>query len=94
MKLPVEVTDKALEEILSIINSKNIPQGYHLRIGTKGGGCSGVTHYLGFDEKSADDLIFEHESIVILIKKKDFMHLIGMKLTFVDGIDARGFVFE
>jgi iron-sulfur cluster assembly protein len=94
MKLPVEISSKALEEIVSIISNKNIPHGYYLRIGTKGGGCSGVTHYLGFDEKFPDDLIFEYENIVVLIKKKDFMHLIGVKLTFVDDMEVRGFVFE
>lgn len=94
MKLPLEITPLALTEIKSIIDAKKIPDGYFLRIGSKGSGCSGVTHYLGFDQKQTDDMVYEHENVTILIKKKDFMHLIGIKLSFINESTQRGFTFE
>ncbi|HTF81246.1 MAG TPA: iron-sulfur cluster biosynthesis family protein [Cytophagales bacterium] len=94
MNLPVEISDKALEEIRCIIDQKKIPEGYCLRIGSRGNGCSGVSHYLGFDAPQLDDLSFEYGTVKILVKKKDFMHLIGVKLSFVEAPDRRGFVFE
>jgi iron-sulfur cluster assembly protein len=94
MKLPVEISDVALVEIQSILDQKKVPEGYCLRIGSRGSGCSGVSHYLGFDLKNDDDMVFDHKELVVLIKKKDFMHLIGVKLNFVEEKEQRGFVFE
>ena len=50
---PVTLTEKAIEEIKHIMASKNIPKGYGLRIGVKGGvGCAGLGYLLGFDKPS------------------------------------------
>ena len=94
MKIPIEITSQAFDEIVDIYTHKNIPSNYCLRIGSKGSGCSGVTHYLGFDEQYPDDLLFNYESINVVIKKKDFMHLIGVKLDFINSEEKKGFVFE
>ncbi len=92
-KLPVFLTDRACEEVVHIQNRKNIPAGYGLRIGLKGGGCAGYTYVIGFDKpKPADDL-FETGLFQVLIEKKHLMHLLGIKVDFIDSDTERGFLF-
>ncbi|MFQ3574898.1 MAG: iron-sulfur cluster assembly accessory protein [Cytophagales bacterium] len=93
MNLPIEITDRAYLEILNIFKNKNIPQNYSLRVGVRGSGCSGVSQYLGFDQKNERDEVYSLGEIEVLIEKKDFMHLIGMKIDFVSNEEASGFVF-
>ena len=57
--LPVLLTDRAREEVYQIFQHKNIPKGYGLRIGVKGGGCAGVTYVIGFDKPKQNDDIFK-----------------------------------
>ncbi len=84
----------ALAEIQNILVNKGIPANYGLRIGSKGGGCSGVSHYLGFDTKKEKDETYIYQNITIYIEKKDLMHLIGTELDFVSDEQQRGFVFK
>jgi iron-sulfur cluster assembly protein len=92
--LPVNITEKAMLEISNIFQTKGIPKSYGLRIGVRGGGCSGVSHYLGFDQKSPKDDHFIFKNINIYIEKKDMMHLIGITVDFIENEESRGFVFE
>jgi iron-sulfur cluster assembly protein len=90
---PITITSKALEEIKNILTSKNIPEGYALRVGVKGGGCGGVSYALGFDTPKPEDQVFPWEGIQLLIEKKHVMFLMGMQIDFYEGNDARGFTF-
>jgi len=91
--IPVQVSEKALEEIKKTIAHKNIPDGYGLRVGVKGSGCAGVSYVLGFDKKSTADSEFDLEGVPVYIAKKDTMFLIGMEVDFYEGSEARGFTF-
>ena len=64
---PVSMTERAAEEIRKIISAKNIPDGYHLRVGAKGGGCSGMSYILGFDRKRDHDIEFD-------VRRKNLNH--------------------
>ena len=90
---PVELTEKALQEVKNIMATKNIPQGYGLRVGMKGGGCGGMSFVLGFDEQTDKDLAYKIEDITVLVEKRHTMYLVGMKVDFYEGSDARGFMF-
>ncbi|MFT6866799.1 MAG: iron-sulfur cluster assembly protein [Cyclobacteriaceae bacterium] len=90
---PVTITPKALLEIKNILNNKNIPADYGLRVGVKGGGC-GVTFVLGFDKKKENDLEYEVDGISVYVQKRETMFLIGKEVDFYDGADAKGFVFN
>lgn len=92
MNPPVHITDKAYQEIVNIMENKNIPEGYGLRMGVRGGGCS-VSFILGFDKEKDQDQVFQLEGVSIFIQKKELMFLIGKEVDFYDGSDARGFVF-
>ena len=91
--LPLKITDSAQSEIREIKNTKGIPVDYHLRIGVKGSGCAGVNYYVGFDTSKEQDKTFDLNGIKIIVAKKDFMHLIGVTLDFIEHHDERGFDF-
>jgi iron-sulfur cluster assembly protein len=90
---PVTISEKAAVEIRKIMQTKNIPEGYSLRVGVKGGGCGGVSLMIGFDKQKASDLSYTVEGIPVLVDKKHTMYIIGKEVDFYEGADARGFMF-
>ena len=56
---PINMTDRAAVEVRRIMETKDIPEGYALRVGVKGGGCSGMSYILGFDRQRDKDMEFE-----------------------------------
>ncbi len=91
--LPCTFTESALAEIRDTIQTKNIPAGYGLRVGIKGGGCSGASYLIGFDTPKESDDIFDLEGIQVFIEKKHSMYLVNVRVDFENGVNARGFVF-
>lgn len=92
---PVKLSSKAVVEVRTIMQNKNIPAGYGLRIGMKGGGgCgAGMSYLIGFDKKKSTDLEYFEGDIPIYVEKKHMMYLIGLEVDFHEGTDARGFAF-
>ncbi|MFN7792069.1 MAG: HesB/IscA family protein [Cyclobacteriaceae bacterium] len=90
---PIGISARAAEEVKKIMQSKNIPAGYGLRLGIKGGGCGGVSLIIGFDKQKPTDLAYELEGIQVYVEKKHTMYLIGKEVDFYEGADARGFMF-
>ena len=91
---PILFTTAALEEFKRILSSDEIEGASHLRIGVKGGGCSGMSYLLGFDKPEADDELFEVEGIPVIMKPAHKMYLVNMQIDYSNGLDARGFVFN
>ncbi len=92
---PITISDRAALEIRNIMDHKNIPTDYRLRVTVKGGrGCAGVQLTLGFDKPKSDDLKLEVNAIEVLIQKKELMFIIGNSIDFYEGADARGFHFS
>lgn len=89
---PVTISTRAAAEIKKIMETKNIPKDYGLRVGVKGGGC-GVTLIIGFDKQKESDMVYTIDDIPVYIDKKHTMYLIGKEVDFYEGEDARGFVF-
>jgi iron-sulfur cluster assembly protein len=89
---PIGISARAAEEVKKIMQSKNIPAGYGLRLGIKGGGCGGVSLIIGFDKQKPTDLAYELEGIQVYVEKKHTMYLIGKEVDFYEGADARGFM--
>lgn len=92
---PVKLSERAIVEVRNIMQHKNIPDEYGLRIGMKGGGgCgAGMSYLIGFDKKKSGDLEYLEGDIPIYIEKKHMMYLIGLEVDFHEGIDACGFAF-
>jgi len=95
IKSEITITEKARNEILRIMKSNNIPENYGLRVGVKGGGCSGLTYTLNFDENNKDgDTIVESENVKLYVDGKSLFYLMGTELDFSDGLNGKGFLFN
>jgi iron-sulfur cluster assembly protein len=91
---PISLTDQAAEEIRKIVETKDLPEGYGLRVGVRGGGCSGMSYILGFDKKRDQDMEFEVDGIVVYMDKRHGLYLMNTTIDYQDGLQARGFVFN
>jgi iron-sulfur cluster assembly protein len=91
---PIQISPNAAREIRKIVNKKNIPDGYGLRVGVKGGGCSGMSYVLGFDKEREKDKVFDIDGITVYMDKRHGLYLMGTTINYHDGLDARGFTFE
>jgi iron-sulfur cluster assembly protein len=87
---PVTLSEKAIKEILQIMETKKIPAEYGLRVGVKGGGC-GVSFIIGFDKRKDSDQSYMLADIPIYIDKRHTLYLIGKEVDFYDGEEGRGF---
>ncbi len=91
---PVSLTERAARQVQKIIGEEQIPAHQRLRIAVKGGGCSGLSYSLGFDECSDNDEQFSSNGVTVIIDKQHLLYLGGIVIDFLDGLDARGFVFN
>ena len=65
---PISLTESAVNEIRNIISEKQIPADYGLRVGVKGGGCSGMSYILGFDLQKENDNVYQVGDIQIIME--------------------------
>ncbi len=91
---PVKLTANTVNEVKRLMSEPGFDPEQYLRIGVKGGGCSGLSYVLGFDKQEADDEILEIEGIPVVMKNAHGIYLFGMEVDFSDGLNARGFVFN
>ncbi len=89
------ITDKAVAQVKKLMSENNIDSSFGLRIGVKGGGCSGLTYNLGFDNNLSEiDTLVEKDGIKLFIDGKSLFYLSGTELDFSDGLNGKGFVFN
>ncbi len=94
-KEEIFLTDRAVDEIKVIREKNNIPTNHGLRISVKGGGCSGLTYVLAYDENSNEsDHVFELKGQKVFIDQKSMFYLASTTLDFSDGLNGKGFVFQ
>jgi len=93
-KNPVTITEGAINEIRKLMNAEDFDPTMQLRIGVKGGGCSGMTYVLGFDHKQENDNEFETEGINCIMNRAHEIYLYGMQVDWQDGLNNRGFTFK
>ena len=92
MSAPVSLTPSAVGEIRNLIRLEE-NAGKFLRVGVKGGGCSGLSYVLGFDEKQQADELYTIEGIPVIMNAAHGIYLMGMQIDWQDGLNARGFSF-
>jgi iron-sulfur cluster assembly protein len=91
----ITLTEKAAAQVAKVKSENNIPAGHGLRLGVKGGGCSGLSYVLGFDEKPNEkDKVFTVQGVTVFIDPKSLFYLSGTVLDFSDGLNGKGFVFN
>lgn len=91
--LPVSFTPSAIAEIKRLISEENFDATKNLRIGVKGGGCSGMTYILDFDEITQEDNLYTTNNFSFIMNKSHGLYLIGMQIDWSDGLNSRGFTF-
>ena len=91
----VTISDKALSHVISLmLESGTTPETHFLRVGVKGGGCSGLSYTMDFDttiNESADEVVNVDGGLKVIIDKKSLLYLIGTELNYSDGLNGKGF---
>jgi iron-sulfur cluster assembly protein len=94
LESPVKFTASALEEIRRIIQDPSFDPSQTLKVGVKGGGCSGLSYVLGFDAQKETDYEYSFEGISFIMEKAHEMYLYGMEIDWQNGLNNRGFTFK
>lgn len=92
--VPVRLTEGAIVEIKKLMSADDFDTTQKLRVGVKGGGCSGMTYVLGFDAITENDTHFEIAGIPCIMDKSHEIYLYGMEVDWQDGLNNRGFTFK
>lgn len=91
---PIKFTEGAINEINRIMNEPGFDSSQMLRIGVKGGGCSGLSYILNFDSRKENDRLYDFEGLVFIIDKAHELYLYGMEIDWQGGLNSRGFTFQ
>jgi iron-sulfur cluster assembly protein len=91
---PVHFTSGAVNEIKRLMAETGFDTSRWLRVGVKGGGCSGLTYVLGFEERKDSDVEYESEGVRFVMEKAHEMYLHGMQIDWQGGLNSRGFTFS
>jgi iron-sulfur cluster assembly protein len=90
----IKVNDSARDKIFNLLQAEGKKQDSYVRVGVKGGGCSGLMYNLEFDSTLTDeDKLIEDNNIKIVVDKKSVLYLVGTELEFSDGLNGKGFSF-
>ena len=94
--MAIALTERAAEEIRRVMTESEVPDGSSVRIGVRGGGCSGFQYSFGFDDATdpEKDFVSEQHGVSVAVEKSHELYLEGTEVDFHDGLDARGFVFK
>ena len=95
--MPINLSETAAREIKTIITQQGLPEtDTKLRVGVKGGGCSGFSYMLDLTEEPAadGDEQLESQGVKILVDMKSYLYLNGVEIDFKDEVMGRGFVFK
>jgi len=91
----ITVTENARKKAINLMEEDGkTPSEAFIRVGVKGGGCSGLSYELTFDtDLKQEDKVFESNGIRVVVDKKSFLYLIGTELDYSGGLNGKGFVF-
>lgn len=93
----VTVSEIALSHITSLMMEKGITITTHyLRVGVEGGGCSGLSYVMDFDDniKTTDNVVNTSNGLKVIIDRKSLLYLAGTELTYSDGLNGKGFQWQ
>jgi iron-sulfur cluster assembly protein len=92
----IYVSDKAKEKVGHLMQEADIAnKDFFLRVSVVGGGCSGLSYKLDFDNETKPmDQVFEDNGIKVVTDLKSFLYLVNTTLDFSDGLNGKGFYFS
>ena len=90
----IHISDKARDKVFQLKKDASLTDDYFLRVGVVGGGCSGLSYKLDFDNESQPgDQLFEDKGVKLVCDLKSFLYLCDTELDFSDGLNGKGFHF-
>ena len=90
----ITVNESARDEVLNLLKDEGRPADSFVRVGVKGGGCSGLMYEMTFDHEIKEgDQSFEDKGVKIVVDRKSFLYLVGTELQFSGGLNGKGFQF-
>ena len=93
----IYVSDKAKAKVVKLMEDAGVADdpSYFLRVGVVGGGCSGLSYKLDFDNETKPmDQVFEDNGVTVVTDLKSFLYLVNTELDFSDGLNGKGFHFN
>lgn len=93
----IYVSDKAKAKVRKLMEEAGVADdpSYFLRVGVVGGGCSGLSYKLDFDnDQKPMDQAFEDNGVKVVTDLKSFLYLVNTELDFSDGLNGKGFYFN
>jgi iron-sulfur cluster assembly protein len=92
--MPIKMTAKAIEKVKEILAQQS-PQPRGLRVSVVGGGCSGFTYQMNFEnETSGIDKTFEFDGLKVFVDQASLLYLTGTKIDYVETLEGSGFKFD
>jgi iron-sulfur cluster assembly protein len=91
----IYISDKAKERVVQLMKEGGYGDDYFLRVSVVGGGCSGLSYKMDFDNQDKPmDQVFQTNGIKIVTDLKSFLYLVNTTLEFSDGLNGKGFYFN
>ena len=92
----INLTERAASEVKKVLTDQNQPTETMLRVRVVGGGCSGFSYDLRFDNSFDEklDSKFQHHDVTVVVDKKSALYLDGTTVDFYEGLEKRGFTFD
>jgi iron-sulfur cluster assembly protein len=91
----ITLTDKGAQKVREFLSGQiDVAETAGLRVGVRGGGCSGFQYALAFDEQRDGDSVFEDKGIRLLVDNPSLPYVKGSTIDFVDGLQGAGFKVE
>lgn len=92
--MDIRISEKAINQIHKLRENAHLDSNYTLRVSVVGGGCSGLSYQLDFDNESLPgDQVFETQEVKLVCNIKSYLYLAGTMLDFSDGLNGKGFHF-
>ena len=93
----IYISDKAKSKVINLMTDAGVSNdpSYFLRVSVVGGGCSGLSYKMDFDNETRPmDQVFEDKGVKIVTDLKSFLYLVNTELEFSDGLNGKGFYFN
>lgn len=89
----ITLTQSAANQITKIRQEQSIPETQKLRVSVVGGGCSGFSYSMAFEEAKPEDAEFTSTEINLIVDRKSLLYLMGIEIDFSDGLNGKGFTY-
>lgn len=87
----ISITENAAKKVKELIDKEKKGPDYGLRVGVRGGGCSGMTYILDLDTQKADDSTLEEFGVKVFVDRKSLLYISGSQIDYQEGLMGSGF---